>query len=414
MAVFLDRDVKQVFVAAVAVLLGFIVLGQAVICLVVADFKRNLIEHDSEIAGYLSRSGLPESRIAYTFTSEKTEDDLRVGSELLQAAGYSGDVQTGLLPRVTGFHQKYAAVMLALSAVFSSAVLGALLALALKREKRVEAAIEDVKRIGDGDPSVRLDDRGEGSLARLFASINGVATTLTSYVIKERQSKEFLKDAISDISHQLKTPLAALRVYNEIIQNERTGNDVVESFAAKSERELDRMETLTKNLLKLARLDVGLVEIEKRNHNLKAFLEDCLEGFRTRADLEGKTIGLDCADHITLSFDDEWLLEAVSNIVKNALDHSGPGDRINIICRETPVVTEITIEDSGRGIHPEDVHHIFKRFYRSRLSKDKQGIGIGLALSKSIVELHGGSIIVESELGKGSAFRMVFPKLSNL
>lgn len=414
MAVFLDRDVKQVFVAAAVVLLGFIVLGQVVANLAVADFQHNMIERDWEVAGYLYRSGLQESQIAYAFTSEKTEDDLRVGQELLKSAGYGGDVQSSLLPRVTGFHQKYAVVMLALSVVFSTAVLAALLALALKRDKRIEEAIEDVRRIRDGDLRVRLDDRGEGSVSRLFASINGVATTLTSYATKEREGKEFLRDAISDISHQLKTPLAALRVYNEIIQNERTGNEVVDSFAVKSERELDRMETLTKNLLKLARLDVGLIDIEKRTHIVKVFLEDCLKGFRTRADLEGKLITLDCDDHITLSFDDEWLLEAVSNIVKNALDHTSAGDRIDITCRESPVVTEITIADSGTGIHPEDIHHVFKRFYRSRFSKDKQGIGIGLALSKSIVELHGGSIIVESELGNGSAFHVVFPKLSNL
>ena len=312
------------------------------------------------------------------------------------------------------FYQKYALLALVLSLLFASAIMVVLLIFSVRQDQKLEKANSDLLNFMNGSHNVRLNDNDEGSLSQLFSSINGMATSLTTHIAKEKQHKEFLRDTIADISHQLKTPLAALQMYNEIIQDENTGNEVVGSFTQKSGNELNRMEDLIQNLLKLARLDAGAIELEQRNHNLKVFLESTISRFLTRAETEHKSITLECDNGIILNCDEEWLLEAVSNVIKNALDHTNSGDAINIGCDETPVVTRITIEDTGLGIHPEDIHSVFKRFYRSRFSKDKQGIGIGLTLSKSIVEKHGGSIMVESELRKGTTFYLVFPKLTNL
>jgi signal transduction histidine kinase len=174
------------------------------------------------------------------------------------------------------------------------------------------------------------------------------------------------------------------------------------------------MEVLIQNLLRLARLDAGTVELERSACNLRDFLESCISSFTTRAEQEGKGISLVCDDSATLCLDETWFGEAVGNIIKNALDHTKSGDNIEVSCEKTAVATEIVIRDNGSGIHPEDLHHIFKRFYRSRYSKDKQGVGIGLSLAKVIVEGHGGVVTVESELGRGTEFRLIFPKLTEL
>ncbi len=414
MRIFANKEVKSLFVVIAAVLLVFIVLGQIAVKFMTDDYKQNMIMHDYGVAGYLVGNKLDKPQIVRAFTSEKARNDVETGQELLQAAGYSSSIQSSLIPEVERFHGKYALIMFALSVVFSMVILAALLSFMLWQDKRIEKANADIRDFMDGNVHVRLDDHEEGSLSKLFTSVNGMATSLTSHIIREKQSGEFLRDTISDISHQLKTPLAALQMYNEIIQDEETGSDVVDNFTVKSERELNRMENLIQNLLKLAKLDAGSIELEKSTHNLKEFLEESIKGFRTRAELENKFIRLGCDEHITLLFDEEWMLEAVSNLIKNALDHTESKDKIEILCHETPVVTEITIKDNGTGIHPEDIHHVFKRFYRSRFSKDKQGIGIGLTLSKAIIEKHGGSITVESEFGKGTAFHLAFPKLTNL
>ena len=241
-----------------------------------------------------------------------------------------------------------------------------------------------------------------------------MAASLTAHLQKEQQDREFLKETISDISHQLKTPLTALQMYNEIIRDENPENPMVVDFIHKSEHELLRMEYLIQNLLKLARLDAGAIVLKNRPLALPAFLEDTLGCFATRAAVEGKQVQITCPAGLMLEGDEHWLAEAVSNLVKNAFDHTGEGGLVQVICEETPLMVTITVQDNGTGIHPEDLPYVFKRFYRSRFSQDHQGVGIGLTLALRIVEKHGGSIVVESELGHGAVFRMIFPKLTNL
>lgn len=413
MRIFTDKGFRLQFILMTAALLLFTILGQLVVMHMAEDYKNNMIAHDYGVAGSLTHSELDKTKILQAFTSEKTKDDLETGRVLLQASGYTGSIQNNLLPEVEHFQRKFAVISLALSIVFSAAILLLILYFALQRDKKLESANTDIQSFMSGNLHIRLYDHDEGSMSQLFTSLNALATSQAAHIAQEKQNKEFLKDTIADISHQLKTPLAALKMYNEIMQTEKTAIDVVESFLSKSERELNRMEILIQNLLKLARLDVGAIELKKRKQNLKVFLDEVIKGFRTRAELEDKAILLRCNENIAFSFDEEWLLEAVANIIKNALDHTSAKEQIEILCDETPIVIEIMIKDNGTGIHPEDIHYVFKRFYRSRFSKDKQGIGIGLALAKTIVEKHGGYITVES-LKKGACFRLVFPKLSNL
>lgn len=414
MKIFTDKRFKFQFMAIAVALVLFTLLGQLVVKHMADHYKQSMIAHDYGIAGDLTHGRSEKTSIAQAFTSEKTQNDIETGRELLQASGYTRYTQNSLLPEVERFHRKFAVISLALSAIFSVVILTAVLYFALLHDKKIEKANTDIQSFMSGNVGIRLDDHEESSLSKLFTSVNAMATSQAAHIAKEKQNKEFLRETISDISHQLKTPLSALKMYNEIMQAEKAGNEVMDSFIIKSERELNRMETLIQNLLKLARLDTDSIELEKKTQNLKRFLEDSIRGFRTRAELEDKAILLRCNENITFSFDEDWLREAVDNIIKNALDHTRAKDKIEIQCDDTPLLTTITISDTGTGIHPEDIHHIFKRFYRSRFSKDKQGIGIGLALSKAIVEKHGGSITVESELKKGTFFRLVFPKLSNV
>lgn len=414
MKILATKDVKKLFAAVILILLCSITAGQVMVNLISDDYKKEMIKHDYGVAGYLSGKDLGKPQIASAFTAEKTAGDFTAGQALLQAAGYEASIKNILLPEVKSFQQKYAVLAFMLSVVFSLAIFAVLLIFSARQDRKLEQANTDILNFMNGNHNIRLNDNEEGSLAQLFSSVNAMATSLTTHIAKEKQHKEFLKDTISNISHQLKTPLAALQMYNEIIQDENSGNEVVDSFTLKSRNELNRMENLIQNLLKLARLDAGAIELEKRNCPLKSFLQSAMSGFLTRAETENKSMTLDGDEGIILKCDEGWLLEAVSNMIKNALDHTDLGDAVDIICDETPVMTRITIKDNGKGIHPEDVHSIFKRFYRSRFSKDKQGVGIGLTLAKAIVEKHGGLITVESEVGKGTVFYLAFPKLTNL
>ncbi len=179
-------------------------------------------------------------------------------------------------------------------------------------------------------------------------------------------------------------------------------------FAELSEQELDRIETLVQNLLKIARLDAGTVVLEKYEEHVADMMAHIERRFAYRAQKEGKRLELYGEDGIRLFCDRSWLLEAVGNLVKNALDHTREGDVIRIEWKQFASIVQIAVKDNGSGIHPEDLYHIFKRFYRSRFSQDTQGSGLGLPLAKAVVEAHGGTIEVDSQLGAGSSFLMNF------
>ena len=242
----------------------------------------------------------------------------------------------------------------------------------------------------------------------MFHEVNSLVASLNAYAKQEEEAKHFMKNMISDISHQLKTPLATLNLYNGMMEEEAKEMPIIEEFVSLSEQELDRIETLVQNLLKITKLDAGTIVIEKTMEPMIEIM-DCVEKqFVYRAKNEGKRLLFSGDKTVELFCDKTWLIEAIGNLVKNALDHTVSGDKILIEWKTFASIVQIVIKDNGSGIHKEDLYHIFKRFYRSRFSQDTQGVGLGLALVKSIVELHDGTIEVDSELGIGTTFTMSF------
>lgn len=272
----------------------------------------------------------------------------------------------------------------------------------------METAVSQIKEYISGNHEARIDCDEEGEVYRLFHEVNSLVTILNAHVEQERRSKQFLKNTISDISHQLKTPLAALNIYNGLLQGEAVDVPEIQEFTSLSEKELDRINTLVQNLLKITKLDAGSIVLEKKPEDVAEMMNNVELRFSYRAEQEQKKLVLFGEEDIFLSCDRDWILEAVDNIVKNAMDHTKSGDTIEIKWRKSASIVQIQIKDNGSGIHPEDLHHIFKRFYRSRFSKDQQGIGLGLPLAKMIIEAHNGKIEVNSELGKGTMFTISF------
>lgn len=277
-----------------------------------------------------------------------------------------------------------------------------------EQNKIIESAETQITEYISGNQTSRIECDDEGELYKLFHKVNSLVSILNAHAENELKSKEFLKNTISDISHQLKTPLAALNIYNGIMQSEAAGSPEIREFANLTEQELDRIEILVQNLLKITKLDAGTIVIDKTLKNVSEMMKEIKKHFSFRAEQEGKQISLRGDENISLLCDSDWLIQAMDNIVKNALDHTEAGGIIQIEYKQFASVIQIIIKDNGSGIHPEDLHHIFKRFYRSRFSKDIQGIGLGLPLAKAIIEAHNGTIEVDSELGRGTAFTINF------
>ena len=396
------RMVGCLLAICVAAAAGFTVL----LSYMTNDFQKTMVEHDYGTAGYLVNH--PGTNVAAAFTKDKTDADLEAGRQILKEAGCHENTDPRMVPAVAAY-QKRTAVMLGcmLFSVFAGIFLTVWIY--IRRQRKVLAKADTViTRFLSGDTGQRIDSEETGDWYSLFHRINELAAILSAQAEYEKQTREFLQDMISDVSHQLKTPLAALKMYDEIMAQEGTDRETILAFSQKSLREIRRVEDVVYTLLKIARLDAGTVRMEKAEENMEMLLKDVTERFETLAAQEAKEIVLSGNSDVSLYCDALWMSEALGNVVKNALEHTGRGGKVVISWERTPLLTNIVVEDNGTGIHQEDIHNIFKRFYRSRFSQDTHGIGLGLPLAKSIVEAHQGTISVTSRVGRGSRFVLSF------
>lgn len=376
-----------------------------------AGLRRALIERERAAASYLlGKEVSPELLASAWNQTEVTAEGIR----LLEKIGHTEETQSYLLLLVG---QTSIPLMLFLTAeglLFSALLLSGAGVFLRRRERLYEEAETVVAGYADGRFDVHLPEGENGAVHRLFGRVEQLALSLQAKGETERRAKEFLRDMISNISHQLKTPLAALTMYMEILSEEAGNAETVKTFSFKSMRSLERMEQLISSLLKMARLDTGSIVFEKRQCFVSEIAEQAVGELAERARQEGKKIVLEGAPEESIFCDEGWTTEAVGNLVKNALDHTETGGTIRLSWKHSPALLRLTVADDGCGIAPEDIHHIFKQFYRSRNTNDRQGAGLGLSLAKSIVEGQGGTLSVESSPGNGSVFGIAFPNLTDL
>ena len=407
----LGKETKTLLIAVTAICLVSFLLAGGIATLLAKNFQQELLLHDYGVAGHLLNN---ENELSISaFTSQPDANDIERGREALASIGYDETTSMRFLPAVQIYrNQTMFSVFLLLIFPFGAIYLS--LFLYLRRQHKAFSNAENtIRQFLDGNTTSRIECSQAGDWYSLFHAINEMATILSAHAENQRQTKEFLQDIISDVSHQIKTPLSALKMYHEIIESHKDDAATVSSFTEKSQREIKRMEDVIYTLLKLARLDAGIIQMEKTPENLSVLMQDVLERFETWAEREHKTVTLSGKEDVVLSCDALWVSEAIGNIIKNALEHTENGGHIGVKWSQSPLMTQIEITDDGKGIHPEDLYNIFKRFYRSRFSSDVHGIGLGLPLAKSIVEAHGGTISVTSSLGAGTTFTLNFFNLTD-
>lgn len=369
--------------------------------------KTMLLSHDETIASSLIEQGVSKQVIAKALTAQDTAAG-QESADFLLKIGIRPSLETRLLPQLSLFQKK--AVVTGLFVILPVCLVLLCAAFLFLRERQLLYlyAGSIIEHYIANDYQSRLPQTDEGAVYQMFSSIDKLATMLRAQNETAYQSKIFLKNTISDISHQLKTPLAALSMYQEIMENEPDNPAVIQMFTAKTALALKRMEQLIGSMLKITRLDAGNITFRKQSCHVQNLIAQSVNELTTRATEEHKTIVLEGSTDDTLLCDPAWTGEAVSNLIKNALDHTSPQDIIRITWDMAPFTTRIQISDNGEGIPPEDIHHIFKRFYRGSASLDTPGIGLGLPLAKSIVEGQGGTISVQSTPHAGTTFTLLF------
>ena len=392
-----------IFIAALVPLLFLIVL--TVIDTQTAAAKEMFLTHDNAIATSLLEEGVSKEVIATALMN--TETDV-AGNKFLAEIGLSNNTDIENLPYVSAVKNTTLISLFVMLFLWTLLLfLGTMLFL-YHRERLYKKSENIIKDYIDGNYTVHLPQSNEGNIYQLLASVDQLATMLQAKNNTEQKTKEFLKNTISDISHQLKTPLSALVMYQEIIENEPDNPETVREFSLKSGTALKRIEQLIQSILKITRIDAGSIYFEKSNYSIPDILSHAISELTTRANNEKKEIVINGDLEQMLYCDIEWTGEAIGNIVKNALDHTDAGGKITISWERTPAMIRIFITDNGHGIAQEDIHHIFKRFYRSKNTSDSQGIGLGLPLAKAVVEGQGGILSVQSERLQGTTFTLSF------
>jgi len=264
-----------------------------------------------------------------------------------------------------------------------------------------------------GDLSVRAPVHRDDEIGQLAGQFNRMAERLEASFSELAAERDTLRRFIADASHELRTPITALRNFNELLQGAAAGDpDARQEFLAESETQLGRLAWITDNLLDLSRIEAGLVSLDLAEHDARDLVAATASAFRARAADRGLTLATEVpATPLQLHGDRHRIELALSNLLDNALKFTQPGGRVEIGAQRVGQKARLWVADDGQGISPEDLPHVFERFYRGRAQDAEavKGSGLGLAIVRSIAEAHGGHVWAESELGYGSRITLELP-----
>lgn len=375
---------------------------------VVNNINRTLMDQNTSVlSSIIENKDIPE--VIKGFYEIKDGNELVEAKEILESYGYDDELSIMVNEVTNKFYKEILVIFIPIMILFTIM----LYLIFIKELKDIYVQVDNiVKNISDTSNGKfkKIEPKyEEGDIAILTTSLNYMGERVNNSIQKLKEDKENLKDFLSDISHQLKTPLASLVMFTDLMkENEDMPKEDRAKFLEKCDEQEVRMEWLIMNLLKVGRLEAGAINFKRERQPLRETIDLVVSSLAGEAERKNQKLivtgDLDCE----VVHDREWLGEAISNIAKNAIEHTQDGGKIEIRVSEGKIIKNIYIKDNGPGI-PKDIRKkVFKRFYKGESSTDPKSIGIGLSLSKSIVEELGGEIRLISEEGEGTTFIISF------
>ena len=277
------------------------------------------------------------------------------------------------------------------------------------RYREIQKLSSYLKQISSGDFHLDVRDNSEGELSLLKSDIYKVTRMLSEQGALLHEDKATLTNAISDISHQLKTPLTSMIVMADLLRDKELEDGKRAEFTRNLQAQLERMEWLVSSLLKLSKIDAGTIQFKKEKVLVAPLIQAAVDPLLIPLDIKMQHVKINGDEQTSIIGDFNWTNEALINIIKNSVEHTPEGGEISIHFSENPLFTEITICDNGKGIAKEDLPYIFRRFYKGKNAGDNS-VGIGLAMAYSIITGQHGDIEVNSQLGVGTSFHIKFYK----
>ena len=294
--------------------------------------------------------------------------------------------------------------------IFGIASLSIFMRYVLIQEKELKEINEYIKEVNNKNYSLKIEDNKDGELSRLRNELYKTTVILREAAENSEEEKEKLSIAIADISHQLKTPLTSIRIMlDNISDNPDMPQEIREDFIQDISKQVEHMSSLVISLLKIAKFDAGTIKMENEEIDAKKLIDSVINNLAILIEIKEIEVITKIDEKAIFIADYKWQQEALTNILKNAIEHSQPKSNIYIIVENTSIFLKITIKDEGQGIEQKDLKHIFERFYRAK-NCNEDSIGIGLSLAKTIIEQNNGYIKATSEVGKGTLFEIKYIK----
>ena len=276
-----------------------------------------------------------------------------------------------------------------------------------KQEKELNKIIKYIEQINNKNYELKIDENSEGELSNLKNELYKITVMLKEQAEKSLNDKKMLKKSLEDISHQLKTPLTSISIMlDNIIENPNMDEKTKNNFMIEISRQIEWINWLVISILKLSKLESNTVEFERKEIDVKSLVKDAIKNLAIPLDIKQQNITIN-GENATFYGDYNWQLEAITNVLKNCIEHSPENSTIYINFVENKFYTKISITDEGTGIDKEDIKHVFERFYKGKNSSSNS-IGIGLALSKSIIEKDNGNITCFSKINEGTTFEIKY------
>ncbi len=276
-----------------------------------------------------------------------------------------------------------------------------------RRYRRISELAADIDRILHGDSEISLENYSEGELAILQSEIYKMTVRLREQQHRLTEDKIYLADSIADISHQIRTPLTSINLLVQFLSEPGISEERRQSLTHELYNLLSRIDWLITTLLKISKLDAGTVKFKEENVSLRTLIENASSTLLVPIELRSQELSVKAQGQFR--GDVSWSCEALGNIIKNCMEHTPEGGKIEIIAEENSLFTQIVIKDNGSGIEKEDLPHIFERFYKGKDSGDNS-FGIGLALARMIVTSQNGTIKAENRQPTGAIFTIRFYK----
>lgn len=371
--------------------------------------KDKVIENNQAIIGQIiSQRPEVEEEIIDIITQGNSKENINLGKEILAKYNYGNNLSLTNEPIIKESMSKIFIIFLILICF----VLIVSLILAILYFRKIYKDIKDmtdyVYNSSEGRNFDMKNRNQEGQIGLLKTELIKMTNILKEKVELLNNEKIFLNEVISDISHQLKTPMTSLIILNDLMYEDLPKETKIE-FLDKIKSQLNRMEWLIKSMLKLSKVEAKVIDFEKKEVKVSELIKKSISPSLISMEIKNIELTVNGDENISYIGDINWSCEAFVNIIKNCVEHTQTNGKINISYEENPLYCEVVIKDSGEGIDKKDLPHIFKRFYKGKSSKD-DSVGIGLAMAKSIIESQNGDIYVKSEKNKGSEFHIIFHK----